>query len=678
MLKIKAIGVSEGLARAKALVIRDVDLTVVRNTVTDIEAEQQRALEAVENAKAQIAALRDETEKNIGPKEAEIFDAHLMMLEDPDFVEGMTNEIADESVCAEFACMVNCENFQAMFRAMDDEYMQARAADIGDISMRVLKNLKGIAENPLDTITEPCIVVANDLTPSDTAKMGGKPVVGFITKIGGRTSHSAIMARSMGIPAVVGAGEKLDPIEDGMELLIDGAAGELIAQPDEETLVQFAEKKAKDDERRAMLAAFRDRPGETSDGRRIIIEGNIGTPGDAVRVMELGGEGVGLFRSEFLFMDRPDLPSEEEQFQAYKKAVETMDGRPVIIRTLDIGGDKEVPALDLEKEQNPFLGYRAIRICLDRTDLFLVQLRALLRAARYGDLRIMFPMISSVDELRNAKQVLREARDLLDAEGVDYNPNVKVGIMVEIPVAAVCADVLAQEADFFSIGTNDLIQYSCAVDRINEKISYLYRPLHPGVLRLIAMTAKAANENGIECGVCGEMAGTPGMASVLCGLGVTNLSETYRRAVRPRILHDSDRVRTDHRGERVGALDARRVECRNCRSRNGRACHHAGGGCSRPDRAGYSRDGGGAGERGRNARRGRRACFRAGADTGGHGFRAGVYPADSRCGADAVFGRYAAVSADARRLARAQRHGFRLRGRGERFGADRRHGAGCF
>ena len=328
----------------------------------------------------------------------------------------------------------------------------------------------------------------------------------------------------MGIPAVVGAGEKLDPIEDGMELLIDGAAGELIVQPDEETLVQFAEKKAKDDERRAMLAAFRDRPGETSDGRRIIIEGNIGTPGDAVRVMELGGEGVGLFRSEFLFMDRPDLPSEEEQFQAYKKAVETMDGRPVIIRTLDIGGDKEVPALDLEKEQNPFLGYRAIRICLDRTDLFLVQLRALLRAARYGDLRIMFPMISSVDELRNAKQVLREARDLLDAEGVDYNPNVKVGIMVEIPVAAVCADVLAQEADFFSIGTNDLIQYSCAVDRINEKISYLYRPLHPGVLRLIAMTAKAANENGIECGVCGEMAGTPGMASVLCGLGVTNLS----------------------------------------------------------------------------------------------------------------------------------------------------------
>ena len=332
------------------------------------------------------------------------------------------------------------------------------------------------------------------------------------------------MARSMGIPAVVGAGGSLDPVTDGMELLLDGAAGELVAQPDEPTLAAFEEKKEKDDARRAMLAEFKDRPGETSDGHHIIIEGNIGTPADAVRVVDMGGEGVGLFRSEFLFMDRPDLPSEEEQFEAYKKAVETMNGRPVIIRTLDIGGDKEVPALGLEKEQNPFLGYRAIRICLDRTELFIVQLRALLRAAQYGDLRIMFPMISSVDELRNAKQVLREARDLLDAEGVDYNPNVKVGIMVEIPVAAVCADVLAQEADFFSIGTNDLIQYSCAVDRINEKISYLYRPLHPGVLRLIAMTAKAANENGIECGVCGEMAGTPGMASVLCGLGVTNLS----------------------------------------------------------------------------------------------------------------------------------------------------------
>ena len=524
MLKFKAIGVSEGLAHAKALVIKEEDLSVVKNSITDAAAESQRVLDAVEKAKQQIGVLRDEAEKNIGAAEAEIFDAHLLMLDDPDFVEGMTNLIADEMICAEYACFVNCENFQAMFRAMDDEYMQARAADIGDISTRILKNLKGIADNAIDSITEPCIIIATDLTPSDTAKIGSKPVVGFVTRIGGRTSHSAIMARSMGIPAVAGAGDKVDDIKDGMDLLLDGISGEIIADPDEATLTAFAEKKKAEDARREMLAKFKDRPGETSDGHRVIIEGNIGTPGDAVRVAELGGEGVGLFRSEFLFMDRTDLPSEEEQFEAYKQACETMAGKPVIIRTLDIGGDKEVPALELEKEQNPFLGYRAIRICLNQTDLFLPQLRALLRAAQYGDLRIMFPMISSIEEIRNAKKVLQQAKDLLTAEGVPFNGNVKVGIMIEIPVAAVCADVLAKEVDFFSIGTNDLIQYSCAVDRINEKISYLYRPLHPGVLRLIRMAAKAANENGIEVGVCGETAGTPGMAPVLCGLGVTNLS----------------------------------------------------------------------------------------------------------------------------------------------------------
>ncbi len=534
MLKIKAIGVSEGLARAKALVIRDVDLTVVKNTVTDIEAEQQRALEAVENAKAQIAALRDETEKNIGPEEAEIFDAHLMMLEDPDFVEGMTNEIADESVCAEFACMVNCENFQAMFRAMDDEYMQARAADIGDISMRVLKNLKGIAENPLDTITEPCIVVANDLTPSDTAKMGGKPVVGFITKIGGRTSHSAIMARSMGIPAVVGAGEKLDPIEDGMELLIDGAAGELIAQPDEETLVQFAEKKAKDDERRAMLAEFKDRPGETSDGRRIIIEGNIGTPGDAVRVMELGGEGVGLFRSEFLFMDRPDLPSEEEQFQAYKKAVETMDGRPVIIRTLDVGGDKEIPYLHMVKEDNPFMGFRAVRYCLANPDQYKVQLRALLRASAFGDVKIMIPLVTCVEEVLAVKELVEQCKAELTEEGRKFNENIEVGIMVETPAASLLADRLAEVADFFSIGTNDLIGYTMCADRGNDTISNLYQVYYPAVLRSLKNIIESGVKAGIMVGMCGEAAADPLLEPLLISWGLEEFSMSAPSILRAR------------------------------------------------------------------------------------------------------------------------------------------------
>jgi len=523
MFVFKAIGVSEGLARAKALLIKEIDTSVVKEIITDVAAEQARVDEAAAKAQKQIEALRDEAKKTIGEAEALIFDAHLGMLEE--LADGTKEHIEEDLVCAEYACFVNCEDTQAMFRAMEgDEYMQARAADVGDISQRLIMNLKGITDNALDSIAEPCIIISNDLTPSDTAKIGSKPVLGFITRIGGRTSHSAIMARSMGIPAVAGAGDKADQIQDGDELLLDGAAGEVVVNPDEKTLAAFAVKQEAEAKRKEMLAKFKDRPGGTSDGRRIIIEGNIGKPDDAVRVAELGGEGVGLFRSEFLFMDRPDLPGEEEQFEAYKKACEILEGKPVIIRTLDIGGDKEVPALDLEKEQNPFLGYRAIRICLNQTDLFLTQLRALLRAAKYGDLRIMFPMISSVEEFRSAKQVLQQAKDLLTAEGVEFNPNVKVGIMVEIPVAAVMADCLAKEVDFFSIGTNDLIQYSCAVDRINEKISYLYRPLHPGVLRLIHMTAQAAAKNNIECGVCGEMAGTPGMAPVLCGLGVTNLS----------------------------------------------------------------------------------------------------------------------------------------------------------
>lgn len=523
MIRIEALGVSEGLVKAKAFVLHEPDLSVTRMTIQDIPAEQARVDAAAETAKEQIRKMIEDAGAALG-EEAEILEAHIMMLEDDDFIDGMKDIIAEEKVCAEYACKVNGERFQAMFLAMDSEYMQARAADVDDISTRVLRVLKGISDHMLDTVEEPCILVANDLTPSDTAKAGTKPVRGFITQVGGRTSHSAIMARSMGLPAAAGAGKQIHLIQTGDYILLDGISGTILVNPDPETETAFDHQKAVYDEQHRMLEVYREKTGATADGRRIVIEGNIGTPEDALRVDEMGGEGVGLFRSEFLFMDRNDLPGEDEQAAAYRRAAEIMTGRPVIIRTLDIGGDKDVPALALEKEENPFLGYRAIRICLDREELFMTQLRALLRASAFGDIRIMFPMISSLEEVQSAKALVAKAKLQLTEEGTAFNAGIQIGIMIEIPAAAVCADILAREVDFFSIGTNDLIQYSCAVDRINDKVAPLYRPLHPGVLRLIKMTADAAKTHGIACGVCGEMAGTRGMASVLCGLGVTHLS----------------------------------------------------------------------------------------------------------------------------------------------------------
>ena len=524
MVKFKAIGVSEGLAKAKALVIKEEDLSVVKETVADVEAECKRVLDAVEKAKQQIEVLRDDAEKNIGAAEAEIFDAHLMMLDDPDFVEGMTNIVTDEKVCAEYACFVNCENFQAMFRALDDEYMQARAADIGDISQRVIKNLKGIADNAIDTITEPCIIVANDLTPSDTAKIGGKPVAGFITKIGGRTSHSAIMARSMGIPAIVGVGEKADEIADGDLLLIDGAAGEVVAQPDEQTLADFAERQKADAAHRAMLAQYKDKEGATSDGRRVIIEGNIGTQDDAVRVAELGGEGVGLFRSEFLFMDRTDLPSEEEQFAAYKKACEIIQGKPVIIRTLDIGADKQADYFHLDKEENPAMGLRAIRICLTRPGVFRTQLRALYRASAYGKIAIMFPMITSVWEVQEIKRICRNIRAELAEEGVPMADKGEHGIMIETPAAVMMGGGLAHDVEFFSVGTNDLTQYTRAVDRQGVGHDRFFDAHHPAVLRMIRMAAENAHKAGIWIGICGELGADAELTETFLSMGIDELS----------------------------------------------------------------------------------------------------------------------------------------------------------
>ena len=523
MLEITGLGVAEGYVKAKAFILKEPQLEVAYRRVEETQKEVERAHFAVEEAVRQIEELIQSMNQGENAN-SDIFEAHKMMLLDSDFHDGICNIIKEEKACAEYACRKNSETLEAIFTAMEDEYMQARGADIADVSNRVLRILAGITENPLDGIAEPCIIVARDLTPSDTAKIGEKPVYGFVTRIGGRTSHSAIMARSMEIAAIAGVGDALSQIQEGDWLLLDGCSGEIIVNPDDTAKATFEQKEKVYKEKQKLLERFRDEEGKTSDGKRVMIEGNIGTPSEAVRVQELGGEGIGLFRSEFLFMDRQDLPNEEEQFQAYKEVAETMSGKPVIIRTLDIGGDKEVPALHLEKEENPFLGYRAIRICLDQEELFMVQLRAILRASSYGNIKIMFPMISSLKELRDAKAVLEKAKGELEQEGVSFAKDIKVGIMIEIPAVAICADILAQEADFFSIGTNDLIQYSLAVDRINEKVSHLYNMLHPGVLRLIKMTAEAGKAAGIEVGVCGEMAGTRGMAPILLGLGVTHLS----------------------------------------------------------------------------------------------------------------------------------------------------------
>lgn len=521
---LKGTNASSGIGIGNAVIVEEKELVIRREAVADAAAEVERFKGALDTTLKKTEELAADLATRVGEKEAEIMQGHMMLLMDPMLTGEIETAITGESICAEYAIEQVCTTYADMFASMDDELMQQRATDMRDIKERMQRELLGLESVDIAALPAGTILVAKDLTPSMTAGIRPENVAGIVTELGGKTSHSAILARALEIPAVVAVPDLMSQVENGHVIVLDGSEGIVYVDPDQAVVDEFAAKREKFLKEKKELEQYIGKPTVTKDGVHIELVANIGKPQDLEKVLQYDGEGVGLFRTEFLFMDRTTMPTEEEQFEAYKAVAEGLKGKPVIIRTLDIGGDKEVPALALEKEQNPFLGYRAIRICLNQPELFLIQLRALLRAAQYGDLRIMFPMISSVDEVRGAKQVLEQAKDMLTAEGVPFNPNVKVGIMVEIPVAAVCADVLAKEVDFFSIGTNDLIQYSCAVDRINEKISYLYRPLHPGVLRLIAMTAKAANENGIEVGVCGEMAGTAGMAPVLCGLGVTNLS----------------------------------------------------------------------------------------------------------------------------------------------------------
>ncbi|MCC3357664.1 phosphoenolpyruvate--protein phosphotransferase [Bacillus sp. REN16] len=521
---IKGIAASAGIAIAKSFRLEHPDLTVEKQSISDKDAETKRFEDAVNQSKDELEVIKNRANEELGEDKAAIFSAHLLVLSDPELLNPIKDKINSEGVNAEFALQEVANMFISMFEGMENEYMAERAADIRDVTKRVLAHLLGVTISNPSMISEEVIIIAEDLTPSDTAQLNRNYVKGFTTDIGGRTSHSAIMARSMEIPAVVGTKSVTSNIQNGVMVIVDGLDGAVIIDPSEEVLAQYRQKKEQYEAQRAEWAKLKNEKTVTSDGEHVELAANIGTPEDVKGVLENGGEAIGLYRTEFLYMGRDQLPSEDEQFEAYKTVLEKMEGKPVVVRTLDIGGDKELPYLNLPKELNPFLGFRAIRLCLEEQDIFRTQLRALLRASTFGNLKIMFPMIATLDEFRQAKAILLEEKEKLVANGTAVSESIEIGIMVEIPSTAVLADQFAKEVDFFSIGTNDLIQYTMAADRMNERVSYLYQPYSPSILRLVSMVIEAAHKEGKWAGMCGEMAGDTIAIPILLGLGLDEFS----------------------------------------------------------------------------------------------------------------------------------------------------------
>lgn len=521
---IQGIPASSGIAIAKAYRLENPELTVEKKTIDNAQAEVERFEKAVEISKNELEKIKEHAHRELGPDKAEIFSAHLLVLSDPELLNPIKDRIKSDSVNAEVALDETAGMFINMFEQMDNEYMKERAADIRDVTKRVLAHLLGVGVSNPSLISEEVIIIAEDLTPSDTAQLNRQYVKAFTTDIGGRTSHSAIMARSMEIPAVVGTKNVTETIQNDTMVIVDGLDGVVIVDPTDDEIATYTEKQKKHEEQKKEWAKLVNEDSLSSDGQQVELAANIGTPKDVKGVLENGGEGVGLYRTEFLYMGRTELPTEEEQYKAYKEVLERMEGKPVVVRTLDIGGDKELPYLNLPKEMNPFLGFRAIRLCLEEQEIFRTQLRALLRASSYGNLKIMFPMIATLDEFRQAKAILLEEKEALVKNGTEVNENIELGIMVEIPSTAVLADIFAKEVDFFSIGTNDLIQYTMAADRMNEQVSYLYQPYNPAILRLIDNVIQAAHKNGKWAGMCGEMAGDPIAIPILLGLGLDEFS----------------------------------------------------------------------------------------------------------------------------------------------------------
>ncbi|MED1419602.1 phosphoenolpyruvate--protein phosphotransferase [Bacillus smithii] len=533
---LKGIAASNGIAIAKAYRLVEPDLKVERKDIQNSEQEINRFEEAIRQSQSELETIRDHAKKELGEEKAAIFEAHLLVLSDPEMTGSIKDKIKNEKVNAEFALKETADMFVSMFENMDNEYMKERAADIRDVTKRVLAHLLGVELPNPSLIAEEVIIVAEDLTPSDTAQLNRQFVKGFTTDVGGRTSHSAIMSRSMEIPAVVGTKEATKEIQNGDLVIVDGINGEVHVNPVPEVIESYKDKAEQFAKEKAEWAKLKNEKTYSSDGHQVELVANIGTPKDIEGVINNGGEGVGLFRTEFLYMGRDQLPSEEEQFEAYKTVLEGLNGKPVVVRTLDIGGDKELPYLNLPKEMNPFLGFRAIRLCLEDQDLFRTQLRALLRASVYGNLKIMFPMIATINEFREAKAILEEEKEKLIQNGTKVSDSIEVGIMVEIPSTAVMADQFAKEVDFFSIGTNDLIQYTLAADRMNERISYLYQPYNPAILRLVKMVIDAAHKEGKWAGMCGEMAGDETAIPLLLGLGLDEFSMSATSILKARSL----------------------------------------------------------------------------------------------------------------------------------------------
>lgn len=518
------IGASAGIGIGSVVIVKEPSLEYSNTSVSDVVSEKERFNSALDKCIAKTQVMAEDMKTRVGEKEAEILEGHVLLLMDPEMSGQINANIENEKMCAEAAVEQVCDMYAQMFASIDDEMFQQRATDVCDIKTRLLKILLGVEDLDLASVPEGTVLVAEDLTPSMTAGINPANVTGVLTEIGGKTSHSAILARALEIPAVLSIEGIVSKVENGQTVVLDGETGEVFVSPDEACLEEYKAKREAYLAEKAALQAFVGKESATADGHVVELCANIGKPEDALKVIECDGEGIGLFRTEFLFMDRPQVPTEEEQFTAYKKVAEFLEGKPVIIRTLDIGGDKEIPYLGLAKEENPFLGFRAVRLCLQREDLYRPQLRALLRASAYGEIKIMVPMISCVDELRAVKAMLEELKAELDEQGIPYNKDIQVGIMVETPAASLMADVFAKEADFFSIGTNDLTGYTMAVDRGNPDVAYLYSTYNPAVLRSIERVIKAGKAEGTMVGMCGEAAADPLLTPLLLSFGLDEFS----------------------------------------------------------------------------------------------------------------------------------------------------------